>query len=395
MTTLLKQLEFLMGSLDGKNTHRNIGSDTFTLKVKNPNDIGLVQRIASKMGIASHSADGVVNLCVATPLKEQNEDIPETDFQKVVHRLLDGHGGVMGLIELTTFLYQSNRYSNHDVYANLSVIEQSFIKSMGWNIDFRSGLGYVQGCVKRGTHGGTVVIKNDLLDAFFEGLNRREYIHVANNFNRNLLCGFGSDYYKAECIHKSTYKDKMFTGGEYGRGIDELIMFFTRNVLAFPNGERITLNLVNKRGDNGGYKNDYRQDFDWSITPPSTGSRWYLLMNPVTSPKAVRHIHSNGLLQQFLDVEHCECEPKAVTVPKESLDLIRDAVSSYMEDGVYSSFDHAIVGDNLEVWLTKGTSKTDKFKQSNLRKTRKAFEEAVTKLTNDVIESYDNPITIV
>ena len=77
------------------------------------------------------------------------------------------------------------------------------------------------------------------------------------------------------------------------------------------------------------------------------------------------------------------------------MNLIRDALSSYMEDGVYSSFNHAIVGDNLEVWLTKGTSKTNEFNPAQLRKTRKNFEGAVSKLTNDVIESYDNPINIV
>ena len=208
------------------------------------------------------------------------------------------------------------------------------------------------------------------------------------------MCGYGSDYFKSSDIIDNSYKDKLFSDGDYGRSFQSLVNFFINNTLTFPNGERITLDLVNKRSLGSG-KYDYQCDYEFVITPPSTHSRWFSVVRAMNSAKSVEHFHSHGILHQFLDVEHCECEPKAVTVSMESMNLIRDALSSYMEDGVYSSFNHAIVGDNLEVWLTKGTSKTNEFNPAQLRKTRKNFEGAVSKLTNDVIESYDNPINIV
>jgi hypothetical protein len=118
------------------------------------------------------------------------------------------------------------------------------------------------------------------------------------------------------------------------------------------------------------------------------------MMKNVASSKGVNHFHKNGLLEQFLEVEHCECEPKAVTVNKESLDLIRDAVSSYMVGGVYSSYGHAIVGDHLQIWLSEGNDKVKGWNPAQLRRTKSAFEDCVETLTKEILESYDNPITI-
>jgi len=390
MTTLLNQLKFLCDSRDNS-TSLYVGADTITLTVKNASDKALVQRIASKMAIASSVDKDGVKLHVATPLKEQ-DILPETEFQKIVKRLIFGHGGVMGLQELLGYMYSSNKYSGNSVYASLSAIEKSYIRASGWDLDFRSGLGYVEGKITNVPGRTEVGVENTLLTDFLTNLRKRGHIQYIDT--KNLMCGYGKDYYRSSDIMDSAYKDRLFSDGDYGRSFEDLVGFFSQNVLAFPNGERITLDLVNKRSLNNGYKHDYMHDFEWKITPPSTQSRWYSVVCSMKSAKSVEHFHSQGILQEFLDVEHCECKPKEVSVPRESMKLIRDALASYMEGGVYSSFDHAIVGDELQVWLTKGIAKTGRFNPSQLRKTRKAFDSAVRTLRAEVLESYENPITI-
>lgn len=390
MTTLLNQLKFLCDSRDN-NTCLYVGADTITLTVKDAADKALVQRIASKMGIASSVDRDGVKLHVATPLKEQ-DILPETEFQKIVKRLIFGHGGVMGLQELLGYMYNSNKYSGNSVYASLSAIEKSYIRASGWDLDFRSGLSYVEGRITNVPGRSDVRVENTLLTDFLTNLRKRGHIRYIDN--KNLMCGYGKDYYRSSDIMDSAYKDRLFTDGDYGRSFEDLVEFFSQNVLAFPNGERITLNLVNKRSLPNGYKNHCMRDYEWEITPPSTQSRWYSIVRSMKSAKSVEHFHSQGILQEFLDVEHCECKPKEVSVPRESMNLIRDALSSYMEGGVYSSFNHAIVGDELQVWLTKGTVQTRRFNPAQLRKTRKAFDDAVTILKTELLESYDNPINI-
>lgn len=390
MTTLLKQLEFLFGSRDSK-TLLTIGKTTITLAIKNAQDHSLVQRIASKMGIPSDMDGSAVRLHLSAPLKESTTEIPQTQFQKTFHRLLDGEGDVMGLRELLGFFFHGRMYSGSEVNYRLSSIEKSYIKMSGWDLDF-DGLNQVGGKINNGTHHHSKRVSNPLLDQFLDAINTLKG-NVFRNNTYQVLCDYGANYYNTQSVDKGNLFLRQRC--QYGHNFSHLVDMLMRNSFTFPNGERIQLMRTNERNN---HNNKTIYDYEFKITPPSTFSRWMILIGSVHSSEAIPLLHERGILSEFLDVEECTCPPKKVEVSYYQLckikKTIRSAVGSYVHDGITPGFRHAVVGDSLQVWLTDDTSNTQDLEKSKLRKTVKAFDDAVSKSWLNLVDSYEGEYDI-
>ena len=403
MTSKLDQLLFLFGSQDDS-TNMGFSPHSTWLEIKKVTKPELVTRIAAKMDIGSKEVGSSIILSLATPLKE-TAPIPDTPFQKALKQLFEGSERVMGLSELLTFFYYESSLKH-----KTSKVEQSYIRSMGWKLDFeRIGFGKIKngnGPVEWVANGGC----NDLMKNFlFELSELPIYTHYKDW--RKLYCGFGKGFpnmmeydHPDKCYRVNMllrYKGERYRGTRYD--FADLVRALYEHEFIFPNGEVIT--LIRRESEENGRRpmcshNIY--DYILKVEPPSTFRRWTHLMRFIKDDRDVVSVHQSGRLEEFIDVETCVCPPKEVYVSRKELRLIRDAVASYAFDGVYKGIGHAIVEDRLHIWLEthpmpsvySGNYHTD-WTPSRLRKAKSTFDMVVSTCFTKIKQSYPNEIKII